>query len=220
MTSIKDEIDLDVTRYDILKNDFETKFGIDSLPDGMNTNPYDVSTSPSASNAISVLNISLSAILAGLSITFAGNNVSTNQLLNSLYENISSLNSPLSLSNPNNLSEKQLIEDIIEDVVLGNPNIDNNDLSTLQANSEGITKCVEFIETYNTYNSTGGDVNASTVALHEALSAIQDALEAGADLSVQDPNTITSELETKKSELDSDSYNFPHYTPSTTKRMI
>ena len=160
MTSIKDEIDLDVTRYDILKNDFETKFGIDSLPDGMNTNPYDVSTSPSASNAISVLNISLSAILAGLNTTFAGNNVSTNQLLNSLYENISSLNSPLSLSNPNNLSEKQLIEDIIEDVVLGNPNIDNNDLSTLQANSEGITKCVEFIETYNTYNSTGGDVNA------------------------------------------------------------
>ena len=93
----------------------------------------------------------------------------------------------------------------------------NNDLSTLQANSEGITKCVEFIETYNTYNSTGGDVNASTVALHEALSAIQDALEAGADLSDPDPNTITSELETKKSELDSDSYNFPHYTPSTTE---
>ena len=217
VTSIKDEIYLDLTRYDILKNDFETKFGIDSLPDGMNTNPYDVSTSPSASNAISVLNISLSAILAGLTSTFSGNDVSTTQLLNSLYENISDLDSSLSLSEPNNLSEKQLIDDIISTIVLANPNIDNNDLSTLQANSEGITKCVEFIETYNTYNSTGGDVNASTVALHEALSAIQDALEAGADLSDPDPNTITSELETKKSELDSDSYNFPHYTPSTTE---
>ena len=137
----------------------------------MNTNPYDSLISPVHSNKFSVLNLSLSSLIEGLKITFSDNSISNSEILTSIYNEISSLSSPLSLSNPNNLSETGFIGDIIEDVVLGNSTINDGDLATFQNNSSGISACVKIIENFNTYSLTGGDANSSIIATHEALIA-------------------------------------------------
>ena len=172
VTSIKDITNLSEAAYDNAKNIFETQLGISDLPDGMNTNPYDSLISPVHSNKFSVLNLSLSSLIEGLKITFSDNSISNSEILTSIYNEISSLSSPLSLSNPNNLSETGFIGDIIEDVVLGNSTINDGDLATFQNNSSGISACVKIIENFNTYSLSGGDANSSIIAMHEALIAV------------------------------------------------
>ena len=181
----------------------------------MNTNPYDSLISPVHSNKFSVLNLSLSSLIEGLKITFSDNSISNSEILTSIYNEISSLSSPLSLSNPNNLSETGFIGDIIEDVVLGNSTINDGDLATFQNNSSGISACVKIIENFNTYSLTGGDANSSIIAMHEALIAVQNTLKEiknDPTKSLEDgETTVSSSINTNKEEVDLGNVTFPHY---------
>ena len=174
-TSIKD---IDVLSYEIytdLKEAYEVKLGIDTAPAGMNTNPYDVTVSPDIANKLSVLSLTLEVLVLGINTLFKLNDntknvVTTDEILNSVYENITNFSGSISVEY---FSLESTINNIIENIVEQNPHITNSDavVTDLKKGSLGISSCVSYIERFSTF-SNNGNITESILAMHKSLVAI------------------------------------------------
>ena len=212
VASLKNESVLDVAKYETLKQEFEEKLGIyDENGEGFNTNPYDITVNPSYANQLSVLEISLSALVSGLSTLFDDNLVDNSEILNAIYDKISTFTSesPITIST---LSDKtNFIDPIIENIGSGNEYIDTSEIDTIKTQSGALAEGISIINDYNTYLSTGGDINASVLSMHSVLESIKEVLSTeGTDL------TDVSAFETSVNDNvpSISTYNFPYHTPT------
>ncbi len=212
VTSLKNELTLDLTTYETLKQAFEEKLGIyDPNGDGFNSNPYDVSLNPAFANEISLLNLSLSTLISGLSTVFDSSNVDNSEILNGIYEQISTFTagSPVTISM---LSDKDIfINPIVTDIGNGNNYVDTAAVDAVKLETEALAKGVSFINEYNTYLSTGGDISGSLLNMHSAFESVKTVLST--------PATDLTDLGAFESGIVANipsvsSYTFPYYEPT------
>ena len=104
-------------------------------------------------------------MVSGLSTVFDDNLVDNSEILNAIYDKISTFTSesPITI---NTLSDKtNFIDPIIENIGSGNEYIDTSEIDTIKTQSGALAEGISIINDYNTYLSTGGDINASILSM-------------------------------------------------------
>ncbi len=217
-SSIKNVDSLTLDNYENLKNAYEKKLGIDSAPNGMNTNPYNVTINSDIANKLSLLILTLETLVFGINTIFRLDNntqniVSSDEIFNGIYDKIIDFQKE-SIS-INDLSLETTINDIIENIVQANPYITNKDatLTNLKTISPGISSCISFIERFSTF-SNNGNLSESILQMHKALIGVISLLNESTDSNIfsnieQLVNDLTNDLKL----IGTDNFSFPYVTP-------
>ncbi len=217
-TSIKDVNSLTLEKYENLKNAYEKKLGIDSAPNGMNTSPYDITINSDMANKISLLILTLDALVFGINTLFRLDNnteniVSVEEIINAIYEKI--IEFPKEVISVNDLYLETTINNIIENIIERNPYIQNKDVveTNLKTISPGISSCISFIEKFSTF-SNNGNLSESILKMHKALLGIISLFNDSTDINIfSNIEKLVNDLSNDLKQIVTENFSFPFVIP-------